>query len=284
MRNSNKMKTVLLKLFVVALLFSALYCSRFSRVKKTLSKDTSSWSMSTGGNDWGDGQVVFLDRHQVYCNSTEVMQGWHFYRPTTTTIAYKYKCKKVENPGNMTEYETSFDIYGSGDGTNYLDRHRPSCPDGSALNGFNLARQGSSKIAIHYKCLGVKLNNCSSITTSETAAKDPSDTNYPNDYLDRQTIEVADDEAITGYQLHTRYPTDNAYYSYEVLFCKMPVKVTGSLNSIQDKASNQVKNVKVTFTSADGKVYNLTVKDNSYEVYLNKGNYTLTVSENVVLS
>lgn len=262
------MNTVISKLFVVALLFSACYSSRLSMFKKTLTNTRSSWNMNTRANAWGDGHVIFLDRHDVYCNSDEVMQGWHFHRPSPTTIAYEFKCKKVDNPGKITEHYTDLNEYRDY-GTNYLDRHRLSCPTGSALNGFHqISREDIVKIQIFYKCIEVNVVECSSTSTKESVAHAYGDTRFPSIYLDRQPVQVADDEAITGYQLHTRYASKIAYYHYEVLLCKLI-----------EEGEMMLK-----LTSTDGKVYEAIIKDGTEDINVPQGQYTLTASENVVIS
>lgn len=47
---------------------------------------------TTVANDWGGGNSIFLDRHNVQCDDNQILTGFQLYRPTPNQIAYKYKC------------------------------------------------------------------------------------------------------------------------------------------------------------------------------------------------
>jgi hypothetical protein len=47
---------------------------------------------TTVANDFGGGNTIFLDRHNVQCNPNEVLSGFQLSRPKPNQIAYKYKC------------------------------------------------------------------------------------------------------------------------------------------------------------------------------------------------
>lgn len=47
---------------------------------------------TTIANDWGGGNSIFLDRHNVQCKPNEVLSGFQLSRPKGDQIAYKYKC------------------------------------------------------------------------------------------------------------------------------------------------------------------------------------------------
>lgn len=47
---------------------------------------------TTGTNDWGNGNAIYLDRHDVKCDANQVLKRLHLTRPTPTTIKYEYTC------------------------------------------------------------------------------------------------------------------------------------------------------------------------------------------------
>jgi hypothetical protein len=52
--------------------------------------------VSTPANDWGWGNSVYLDRHDVACAGDEVMNYFQLYRPSGNQIAYRYRCSKFK--------------------------------------------------------------------------------------------------------------------------------------------------------------------------------------------
>ena len=44
----------------------------------------------TKANDWGKGAVIYLDRHMFRVPEGCALRGFQLYRPTKTTIAYRY--------------------------------------------------------------------------------------------------------------------------------------------------------------------------------------------------
>jgi len=50
--------------------------------------------VTTPANDWGGGNSIYLDRHDVSCNENEVISKVHLTRPTGGEISYQYKCCK----------------------------------------------------------------------------------------------------------------------------------------------------------------------------------------------
>jgi len=50
---------------------------------------------NTHPNDWGNGAVIFLDRHAFKVPPGCALRGFQLYRPTSTTIAYRYWYAKI---------------------------------------------------------------------------------------------------------------------------------------------------------------------------------------------
>jgi hypothetical protein len=46
----------------------------------------------TTANDWGNGSVIYLDRHNIKCDKDQVMSEFKLTRPTPTQLQYNYKC------------------------------------------------------------------------------------------------------------------------------------------------------------------------------------------------
>jgi hypothetical protein len=51
--------------------------------------------IATDANHWGDGNAVFLDRHNLQCNDDEYLTRFYLNRPSATTIRLNGRCCKV---------------------------------------------------------------------------------------------------------------------------------------------------------------------------------------------
>lgn len=47
---------------------------------------------TTVANDWGSGNSIYLDRHNVQCDTNQILSGFQLFRPKPNQIAYKYTC------------------------------------------------------------------------------------------------------------------------------------------------------------------------------------------------
>jgi hypothetical protein len=57
-------------------------------------KPVSCRNVTTTKNDVGNGNLVYLDRHDVKCNDDELISSFKLTRPDSSTISYDYKCCK----------------------------------------------------------------------------------------------------------------------------------------------------------------------------------------------
>lgn len=108
-------------------------------------------------NDYGNGQHVYFDRHNIECLPTHALNkiqltGQIDHDPKQ--IQYKYKCVNA-NINHLNDHNTGFND--EGNSIVYFDRHNISCPDNTVLNSVKLNRgqdeNGNwNKIRFDYKC------------------------------------------------------------------------------------------------------------------------------------
>lgn len=119
-----------------------------------------SWR-STRLNDDGDGDSVYLDRHDVRCNSNEALQYWRLNRgpgqsagwgTRRRTIKVDYKCCHTPNQGRCHSRSTRLNADGGGN-TVYFDRHDLSCPSNEVMQRWHLNRMGThNRVRFDYTC------------------------------------------------------------------------------------------------------------------------------------
>ena len=107
----------------------------------------------TPANDWGQGNTVFLDRHNVQCPAGNVLNDWHVTRPSQDTIRIDYKCVPAPGLGNCENLTTPWNDEGGGNSV-YLDRHAVQCPNNKMLTQWHLVRKGDGNYHIEYSCCG----------------------------------------------------------------------------------------------------------------------------------
>ena len=108
------------------------------------------YDKNTKSNDWGGGNTIYLDRHDVNCGNQNIHRI-KLYRPAGNRIAYAYSCgKRGVAPGTCTNRYTKWNTE-SGQNI-YLDRHNVSCPGNTALTRFRLQRNGKGKFRYYYRC------------------------------------------------------------------------------------------------------------------------------------
>jgi len=199
--------------------------------KKSTSK-TKQYNSRTPANDWGQGNVYYLDRHSVDCGRGRVLQGFHLTRPSGNTISYEFAC--MAHPTvtyNVYNGQTGWNATNGGNprhSTNYLDRHNVACRPGFALQQFRLIRNGPTMIAYQYRCVEVKnSNSCMGGSTGETYGNRV----FENIYLDRQRIFVGGDRFLTSFKLNTRYGWGAVYYRYGYGSCRFGANAPAQRNN-----------------------------------------------------
>lgn len=184
------------------------------------------WSPHGGGN------IIFLDRHPVYCENGEALYGFKLMRiEDSDKIYYRYGCKATESvstEGEYTEYtrwvpasdwaiEQSYTAH-------KLEGLNVKCRNDFGLKGFKLESQcGKTICDIRYKytCVPLKPIDCSSGETPQTDNQDGQ-----NFTLEKQIILLNDYEVLTGFKLkvffYYRYLTrDGRAFSYAYDFCTL---------------------------------------------------------------
>ena len=73
------------------------------------------------------------------------------------TNGYKFNGSTQDSGIETHTYSTNSDMDGGGNSI-YLDRQGLECPDGQALSGFHLSRDGERHFHIDYKCKSIVMN------------------------------------------------------------------------------------------------------------------------------
>jgi hypothetical protein len=113
---------------------------------------------ATPANADGGGNTVYLDRHTVACPGNSVIQAFHLFRPSSSTISVEYWCVPLSGSFSCSAW-TSTPLNDEGGGAlAYLDRHTPQCNNGQYLRSWKLGRSWATNPAryqIQYECCGV---------------------------------------------------------------------------------------------------------------------------------
>ena len=110
-------------------------------------------NLTTPANDWGGGNTVYLDRHNVACPEGSVINQWRLLRPKDNQIHISYKCSKVPGLGSCENLSTPWNDEGRGNAV-YLDRHDVKCPGNKMLTKHLLVRSGKGTYRYDFTCCG----------------------------------------------------------------------------------------------------------------------------------
>ena len=105
-------------------------------------------------NDDGNGNTVYLDRHNVDCGFRGILVGFRLQRNRQhNRIRFNFQCRQVNNK-RLTCFDRTTPYTSDGGGNSvYLDRLWVSCPGGSFLNRFRLSRSQSHRDwGYRYRC------------------------------------------------------------------------------------------------------------------------------------
>lgn len=168
---------------------------------------------------WGGGNIHYLDRQNVACPAKTAIDGFELYRPTPTTLAYKYSCRRncsglktgKTYTGKTRPNATSNNLNKS---ANYLDRHHPYCKVGYAMQQFKLGRAGN-KIFYSYTCTAASCKSRPSTYTSWQKAG-----NWEVVYLDRQHVRMQSHHVVTGFRLESKNAGGNQF-RYKIDYCML---------------------------------------------------------------
>lgn len=171
-----------------------------------------SGATNTPANDWGGGNTVYLDRHNVECGGGRGIQGFNLSRYGEPYMYYSYRCTNGGDLHPRYGRDSGFNDEGGGN-VIYLDRHGIDCGGDGVVSQFNLTRSGQNSYRYNYQCAKSKYPlQCRTITTNAD-----SDGGGNVVYLDRQHVNCAADEALSYFQLYR--PTGNTI-AYQYRCCK----------------------------------------------------------------
>lgn len=100
---------------------------------------TSHVTAATTGGNLMDG----FNNHDMKCPAGSVINQWHMHRPSSSQIAFDYKCAPVPALGTCTKHSTPGQTHGNGL-TMYLDRHNVSCPNNEMLSQIKYVTDGTT--------------------------------------------------------------------------------------------------------------------------------------------
>lgn len=108
---------------------------------------------TTTANEWGNGNIIFLDRHDVRCAANQVLRRWRLWRPATDKIYVEYFCVPATVKTTTCQYLFTPWNLNSGGQANYLDRHSVTCPTGKVLTRWKLETDNpNSLMRIAFTC------------------------------------------------------------------------------------------------------------------------------------
>lgn len=147
----------------------------------------------TPSNDWGGGNSIYLDRHNMDCGNDAIRQ-FRLYRPAGNRIAYNYSCLEGTNSSRYNTTTRRRHWY-RGD-TTRLKYHRVDCGNRN-IHRIRLYRPSTKTTAYSYSCgrRGVATNTCRNHYTPWNKA------NRRNIYLDRHNVSCPGNTALTRFQL-----------------------------------------------------------------------------------
>ena len=164
----------------------------------------------TPANDWGGGNMIFLDRHTLDCGDDGLNQ-FRLGRPTGNQIQYKYKCLDgINSPANINK-DTGSNDWGGGN-TIFLDRHNVNC-DKNPIAKFRLVRPAGDKIRYDYTCNSKQVSGA--CRDANTGWNQESNMNI---YLDRHDVKCDTGEVITQFKLNR---DGQGKFRYDYKCCKM---------------------------------------------------------------
>jgi hypothetical protein len=167
---------------------------------------------ATPANDWGNGNSIYLDRHNVNCDNKPINE-LHLFRPAADKIQWQYTCANGGNLGSSIAKSTPGSDWGGGN-IDFLDRHDANCGDNNVMTQIHLSRPTPDQIQWQYSCAPntqSKKLNCRQVTTG---ANDDGGGN--SIYLDRHDIKCNSNEAIS--RIHLKR-TDDHNYQFEYTCC-----------------------------------------------------------------
>ena len=171
----------------------------------------------TPNNNWGGGDSVYLDRHDINCGN-DMLREFQLERPSHDIIRYRYHCCRYSKPFCSTKRKTN-PATESNESLIYLDKQYVDCGSTGVLKRFHLARNSRhNQWYYEYTCCQVNSPfhiTCENRETQYTYHN--SDNN--NVYLDRQRVACNKYEYLSYFHLERNRNHDHVRYQYRC--CKV---------------------------------------------------------------
>jgi hypothetical protein len=168
-----------------------------------------SWNRYTSQTSYGDGDVLTLTQHRVYCNSGEVLTGFNIAQ-SGKNIYFQYNCQSSSSVINSqaytktTSWVSSADLYVIKSYTAHRISDIPiKCNNDCALQGFQLKSKSTSildtyDIQFEYTCVPVKAKKNWSTNTARINGEFGG-----VEKLSPLSIDLPSYQALLGWKLNT---------------------------------------------------------------------------------
>lgn len=104
---------------------------------------------NTDANDWGNGNLIYLDRHNIDCRGKPLAK-FRLTRPSNGKIRYDFECNNLKTAGQCRNIDTGWNQEDKS--SIYLDRHNVKCDPNEVITRFKLKRNGKGKFRYDYQC------------------------------------------------------------------------------------------------------------------------------------
>lgn len=167
---------------------------------------------ATAGNEWANGNIIYLERHNADCGSKPINQ-LRLNRPADNQIQWQYTCANGGELGTPVNKSTPANESGNGN-TIYLERHDADCGTNNVLTKLRLNIPADNQMQWQYACAPNKQSKeltCRDVTTISN------DNGGGNSiYLDRHNIKCEPNEALSRVRLNI---TDDKNYQFQYRCC-----------------------------------------------------------------
>ncbi len=206
-----------------------------------------SYNRNTGNNADGDGDVIYLDRHNVMCRDGEALTGFQIQRPYAGGIRIDYDCFKSDSIlADTYNDETAWtdaanDRFSENISGDRLMHIPIKCRENYGLKGFRLESKCGSpvcKIRFNYVCVALKTVNC---TTGRQGFFDAVDGQTWT--LSKLRIELPDYNVINQWDLDVNYyfrfaQRDGRQFRINYTYCILRNTEAEALAYIANKPAN----------------------------------------------
>jgi len=160
----------------------------------------------TGWQTTDNGNIHYLDRHDVRCKENAVMSYWKMEK-SGDQIRIRYFC--LEGPAVLGDYTWRYTSCNSVNGNrkkslNFLDRHFIYCQTGEAVGAWKMERCGDN-IRFKFRCNQIKS------TGSETSNNGPTTDAHKGELFEMSDNYVKSNDyynqALKGWKMNVSYYT-----------------------------------------------------------------------------